>query len=105
MPAITYIESNGASRVIEVPIGATVMEGGRNGGVAGIVAECGGACSCCTCHVHVAPEWVSRLPAIEEMEEDMLDFADNVDPARSRLSCQLRVDESFDGLVVSVPEA
>ncbi len=105
MPVITYIGSDGVSRAIDVPIGATVMEGGRNGGVAGIVAECGGACSCCTCHVHVAPEWVVRLPAIEEMEGDMLEFADNADPARSRLSCQLRVDESFEGLVVSVPEA
>jgi 2Fe-2S ferredoxin len=103
MAKITYIEANGAERVIDVPIGATVMEGGRNAGVEGIIAECGGSCSCCTCHVHVAPGWVDRLPPVEQMEEDMLDFADDVDPTRSRLSCQLRVNESFDGLVVFVP--
>lgn len=104
MPYITYVDNDGASRVIEVAIGRTVMEGGRDSGVAGIVAECGGACSCCTCHVHVAPDWVGRLPAIEAMEADMLEFADNVDPVLSRLSCQLRVNASFDGLIVTVPQ-
>ncbi|WP_226553860.1 2Fe-2S iron-sulfur cluster-binding protein [Celeribacter naphthalenivorans] len=103
MPMITYIEASGKTHEIDVPVGHTVMEGGRNAGVEGIVAECGGSCSCSTCHVYVAPEWVAQLPSRDEMEEDMLDFAIEVDAERSRLSCQLRVTEAFDGLVVTVP--
>ena len=103
MPKITYIEHNGEVHVVEVPLGRTVMEGGRDAGIEGIVAECGGACSCATCHIHVRPEWVSRIPPKESMEEDMLDFAQAMDPARSRLGCQIRVTAELDGLVVDVP--
>ncbi|REF73319.1 2Fe-2S iron-sulfur cluster-binding protein [Paracoccus versutus] len=102
MPKITYIEASGLRHDIDVPVGHTVMEGGRDAGVEGIVAECGGSCSCSTCHVHVAPEWVDKIPSREEMEEDMLDFAIDVDPVTSRLSCQIRVTEALDGLVVHV---
>jgi 2Fe-2S ferredoxin len=80
------------------------MEGGRDAGVEGIVAECGGACSCSTCHVYVHREWVDLLPPQESMEEDMLDFAPAMDPQRSRLGCQIRVTAELDGLVVEVPE-
>ena len=104
MPRITYIEHGGQSRVIDVPVGHTVMEGGRDAGIEGIVAECGGACACSTCHVYVDPDWFDRLPPRESMEEDMLDFAPGMDPDRSRLGCQLRVTPDFDGLVVTVPE-
>jgi 2Fe-2S ferredoxin len=104
MPKITYIENSGETHVVEVPVGHTVMEGGRDAGVEGIVAECGGACSCSTCHVYVDPTWVDRLPAKESMEEDMLDFAPSMDPERSRLGCQIRVTDELDGLVVNVPE-
>ena len=97
MPKITYIERSGEARVVEVPIGHTVMEGGRDAGIVGIVAECGGACSCSTCHVYVHPQWVGHLPAKESMEEDMLDFAPAMDPARSRLGCQIRVTAELDG--------
>lgn len=76
---------------------------GRNAGVEGIVAECGGACSCSTCHVYVLAEWVDRLPPKKGMEEDMLEFAPGVDLERSRLSCQIRVTAELDGLVVGVP--
>jgi 2Fe-2S ferredoxin len=104
MPAITYIEFNGAERTIDVAVGHTVMEGGRDAGIEGIVAECGGACSCSTCHVYIHPDWVDRLPPMESMEADMLDFAPAVDPARSRLGCQIRVTAALDGLVVHVPQ-
>jgi 2Fe-2S ferredoxin len=104
MPKITYIEHNGDLRVVDVPVGNSVMEGGRDAGVEGIVAECGGACSCSTCHVYIHPDWVDRLPPQESMEEDMLDFAPAMDPQRSRLGCQIRVTEELDGLVVDVPE-
>jgi 2Fe-2S ferredoxin len=105
MPRISYIENDGRAHEVEVPVGRSVMEGGRDAGVAGILAECGGACSCSTCHVYVHPEWVSRLPAKEPIEVDMLDFAlAPLDAVRSRLSCQIRVTPDLDGLVVHVPE-
>lgn len=104
MPKVTYIEHGGELRIVDVPVGHTVMEGGRNAGVAGIVAECGGACSCATCHVYVDPDWVDRLPAKESMEIDMLDFAPGMNPERSRLGCQIRITADLDGLIVNVPE-
>jgi 2Fe-2S ferredoxin len=103
MPKITYVDHDGTQRVVEAKVGSTVMETAIEHGVPGIVAECGGACACATCHVHVAPEWQERVGAPESMEEDMLDFAFDVRPT-SRLSCQIRVTEALDGLVVHTPE-
>jgi len=104
MAKITYIEHNGTEHVVEVPSGLTVMEGARDNGIPGIEADCGGACACSTCHVYVAEEWVDKLPAKEAMEEDMLDFAWQPDARRSRLTCQLKVSDAIDGLVVQMPE-
>ena len=104
MVKITYIEFDGTEHVIDVAEGLTVMEGARDNGVNGIEADCGGACACSTCHVYVAEEWVEKLPAREDMEEDMLDFAYEPDAKRSRLTCQLRVSDALDGLVVQMPE-
>jgi ferredoxin, 2Fe-2S len=104
MARITYIEHNGTEHTVEVPTGLTVMEGARDNGIPGIEADCGGACACSTCHVYVHPDWVPKLPHKESMEEDMLDFAWNPDPSRSRLTCQLKVSDALDGLVVQMPE-
>jgi 2Fe-2S ferredoxin len=104
MAKITYIEFNGTRHEVEVPTGLTVMEGARDNNIPGIEADCGGACACSTCHVYVDPAWVDRLPAKDAMEEDMLDFAWEPDPERSRLTCQLRVGDELDGLVVQMPE-
>ena len=104
MAKITYIEHNGTRHTVEVPNGLTVMEGARDNNIPGIEADCGGACACSTCHVYVDPEWVDRLPPKEAMEEDMLDFAWAPDPERSRLTCQIRVTDELDGLVVQMPE-
>lgn len=105
MPRITYIEFGGRQHVIDLPNGVSVMEGARDNGILGIRADCGGACACSICHVYVDPGWMDRLPPPGPMEEDMLDFAYQPDPARSRLTCQLRVSDDLDGLVVSMPEA
>jgi 2Fe-2S ferredoxin len=102
MPKITYIEHDGTSRTVDAEVGATVMETAIRNSVPGIVAECGGACSCATCHVHVDEAWSEKVGPPSAMEEDMLDFAFDVKPT-SRLSCQIKVTDELDGLVVRTP--
>ena len=104
MAKITYVEFGGTEHVVDVPDGLTVMEGARDNGIPGIEADCGGACACSTCHVYVDPAWVDKLPPREAMEEDMLDFAYQPDPTRSRLTCQLKVSSALEGLKVFMPE-
>ncbi|MAM72753.1 2Fe-2S iron-sulfur cluster-binding protein [uncultured Tistrella sp.] len=104
MPRITFITSAGAHHEVESRSGITLMEAARDNGVPGIVADCGGACSCSTCHVYVNAEWSTRLPPAESAETGMLEFAWEPDPARSRLTCQIIVTDDMDGLVVQVPE-
>lgn len=103
MARITYIAHDGTRFDVDADNGSTVMENAVRNGVPGIEAECGGACACATCHVYVADDWSERVGRPEPMEEDMLDFAYDVRPT-SRLSCQIRVSDDLDGLVVSVPE-
>ena len=102
MPKITYIEHGGKKHTVDAPVGSTVMENAIRNGVPGIVAECGGACSCATCHVHVDEAWKEKVGPPSPMEEDMLDFAFDVKPT-SRLSCQIKVTDELDGLVVHTP--
>lgn len=104
MAKITYIQPDGSEKTIEASSGSTVMETAVDNDVNGIVAECGGACSCATCHVYVDPAWVDKLPAKDDMEMDMLDFAFEPDEVRSRLTCQIKVTADLDGLVVQMPE-
>jgi 2Fe-2S ferredoxin len=102
MPKITFIDAQGTSRTVEAETGSTVMEVAVRNGVPGIEAECGGACACATCHVYVDDAWLAATGQAEPMEEDMLDFAFDVRPG-SRLSCQIRVRDELDGLVVRTP--
>lgn len=103
MAKITYIEHNGTEHVVEVDNGLTVMEGARDNDIAGIEADCGGACACSTCHVYIDDTWVEKLPKKDEMEEDMLDFAFEPNTVTSRLTCQLKVTDALDGLIVRMP--
>ncbi|CAN5387317.1 2Fe-2S iron-sulfur cluster-binding protein [soil metagenome] len=103
MPKITYIEHSGAEHVAEVKAGLSVMEGAVRNNVPGIDADCGGACACATCHVYVDPAWTEKAGKPSAMEESMLDFAEQVEP-NSRLSCQIRVTDTLDGLIVRLPE-
>jgi 2Fe-2S ferredoxin len=103
MAKITYIDATGTRYEVEAENGSTVMENAIRNGVPGIEAECGGACACATCHVYVDESFKDIVGSPEPMEEDMLDFAFDVRP-NSRLSCQIRVRDELDGLVVSVPE-
>jgi 2Fe-2S ferredoxin len=104
MAKITYIEHSGKKHVVDVANGMTVMEGARDNNIQGIEADCGGACACSTCHVYVDASWVEKLPAKDAMEEDMLDFAWEPDAAKSRLTCQLKVTDDLDGLIVRMPK-
>ena len=103
MAKITYIEHNGTEHVVEVEPGLTVMEGARDNDIPGIEADCGGACACSTCHVYVVDEWVDKLPVKDDMESDMLDFAFEPDVRSSRLTCQVKVTDDLDGLIVRMP--
>ena len=103
MPKITYIDSSGNKKIIEVAKGLTVMEGAIQNNVSGIDADCGGGMACATCHVYVKEEWFDKLPKKEQGEEDMIDMA--YEPKEfSRLSCQLIVSNELDGLIVNLPE-
>ncbi|HEY1613285.1 MAG TPA: 2Fe-2S iron-sulfur cluster-binding protein [Rhizomicrobium sp.] len=101
---ITFIEHDGKEHVIEIPVGWSLMEGAVRQSVPGIDADCGGACACATCHVHVDPAWAGKLPPKQDMEETMLDFAQELEPT-SRLSCQIKVTQALDGLIVRLPKS
>ncbi|WDR03782.1 2Fe-2S iron-sulfur cluster-binding protein [Devosia algicola] len=102
MTKITFIEADGTRHETDAEAGATVMETAIMNAVPGIVAECGGACTCATCHVYVDKDWEETVGGPSAMEEDMLDFAFEV-KSSSRLSCQIKVKDELDGLVVHVP--
>jgi 2Fe-2S ferredoxin len=103
MPRITFIEPDGTRREIEAPLGTTVMEAAMQNQVAGILALCGGACACATCHVYVGAAWLTKAGPVEEMEEGMLDGAWQR-RGNSRLSCQIHVSAELAGLELTVPE-
>lgn len=103
MPKITYIEHDGTTHEVDASTGTTVMNAALDNLVPGIDADCGGECSCATCHVMVDPEWMAKVGQPGDTEESMLDL----NPERqenSRLSCQINVTEELDGLVVNLPE-
>ena len=103
MPRIVFTEPGGGRREIDAPLGITLMEAARQHGVKGIVAQCGGACACATCHVYIDPAWLSKVGPPEDMEEGMLETA--WEPrANSRLSCQIHVTAELEGLQVTVPD-
>jgi ferredoxin, 2Fe-2S len=103
MPKIVFIEPDGARREITAPVGITLMEAARQNGVRGILAQCGGACACATCHVYIDPAWTAKLEPREDMEECMLETA--WEPKQnSRLSCQVHVTAELDGIPVTVPQ-
>ena len=104
VPKVTYIEHHGSEHVIELKTGMSVMEGAVKNGVPGIDADCGGACACATCHVYVEDGWLEKTGAKTAMETSMLDFAENVQ-VNSRLSCQIKISDDLDGLVVRMPES
>jgi ferredoxin, 2Fe-2S len=103
MLKVTYVQPGGVSKVVDVRAGTTAMEAAMDNDVAGIVAECGGACSCATCHVYVDPAWAAKLPPPDAQESGMLECVlDRRDT--SRLSCQIVLTTALDGLVLRVAD-
>lgn len=104
MIKITYIEANGKAHTVDAKIGDTVMESAVKNAVPGIAADCGGACACGTCRVYVGDAWRGKTGEASEMERAMIDYSDEADPT-ARLSCQIKVREELDGLVVNMPQS
>ena len=102
MAKIIYVAFDGVSRDIEVENGTNLMDGAVDNMVPGIDGDCGGACACATCHVHVDPAWVSKLPPMEELEDMMLGLVDSRDEY-SRLTCQIKASPELEGLIVNTP--
>ncbi|HEX4881055.1 MAG TPA: 2Fe-2S iron-sulfur cluster-binding protein [Porticoccaceae bacterium] len=102
MIKVTYIEFNGTERTIQVEEGVSLMEAAVSNLVPGIDGDCGGMCACATCHVHVDPAWIDKLPAMESLEDAMLNLAEGRD-ARSRLACQIKAAPDLDGILVRTP--
>jgi len=103
MPKVIYITPDETRHEVEVETGYSIMEGAINNDIDGIVAECGGACACATCHSYVDDAWTDKIPAMDDMEDSMLDAAferkDN-----SRLTCQIEMSDNLDGIVIHVAD-
>lgn len=104
MPLIHYLLKDGTKRTVEARNGASVMETAIHNNVRGIDAECGGCCSCATCHIYVDESFLHLLPEPDDMENELLDGVASERLLTSRLSCQLSISPELDGLVVRVPE-
>ena len=103
MAKVIFIEADGVERTVDAPAGASLMSAAVANNVRGIDAECGGAMSCATCHVHIAAEWIGKLGTAQGDEEGLVSFTDGFDPEVSRLSCQIVVSDDLDGLTVRIP--
>lgn len=103
MPTIKITDVAGESREVEAKAGLSLMEVAVDNNVSGMVAECGGACACATCHVYVDEAWLQKLPAMDDMEDAMLDSALER-RSNSRLSCQLEISAELDGLALTVAD-
>ncbi len=105
MAKIKFIEHNGTEHDVEADSGLSIMQAAVNNGIPGIVAECGGACSCATCHVQLDADWYGKTEAPSDMENEMLEFAMGYVENSSRLSCQVKISDELDGIVVRTPES
>ena len=102
MPRVTYVQASGKTISVDVPVGDTVMDGALDNNIPGILGQCGGGCTCSTCHCYVPAAWQNRFPPPHQDELDLLAYALDRRPG-SRLACQLRLTEELDGLTVGLP--
>lgn len=104
MPEIVFVEHDGTLHKVEAEVGMSVMEAAVQNGVNGIDADCGGSCACATCHGYIDDAWRERIPAADFMELDMLELAYER-TENSRLTCQIRVNDDMNGLLIRLPES
>lgn len=101
MPKVNFVDLAGGRHEVDVEVGNTLMEAAIDNDIAGIEAECGGACACATCHAYVDENWIARLPEMDDMEDAMLDSALDR-KSNSRLTCQITMTDEYDGIEVVV---
>lgn len=100
---VTFVQVNGVEKTIEdAEPGQSLMSVGKANFVEGILADCGGCCSCATCHVYVDPQWQAAVGPADEVETSTLDMVSDVFRSNSRLSCQITLRAELDGLKVAV---
>ena len=103
MPKVIYITPDETRHEVDVEPGYSIMEGAIDNTIDGIVAECGGACACATCHSYVDAAWTDKIPAMDDMEDSMLDAAFER-KENSRLTCQIEMSDALDGIVIHVAD-
>jgi 2Fe-2S ferredoxin len=103
MIRLIFIQRDGIQRTVHSPLTGSIMQAARDAEIPGILGDCGGACACATCHVVVDPSWARHLPPASEAENAVLEFAIGLEPT-SRLCCQIQVDKSLDGMVMTLPD-
>lgn len=104
MTKVIFHDHEGKTREVDAKNGMSIMEAAISNMIPGIDADCGGACACATCHVYVSDEWIGKLKPKDDMEDSMLDFADDVQD-NSRLCCQILLSDDLDGIEVITPES
>ncbi len=103
MPIINFLYNNGEKKSITVRAGTNVKDAALDHNIDGIFGECGGSCTCATCHIYLDESWFNRVEQSDEFEQDMLEFAPEV-TAFSRLSCQIKVTDQLDGIQIVIPK-
>ncbi|MEX1669771.1 2Fe-2S iron-sulfur cluster-binding protein [Zhongshania guokunii] len=104
MPLIKFITVNGETREVNAESGSNLMQVALDNGIDEILGECGGSCSCATCHCYIGDDWLSKTGKPDDIEQEMLECA--LEPAvNSRLSCQVNISDELDGMVVHLPAA
>ncbi len=105
MSKVTYIDFGGNATELDLANGMTLMQGAVMNGVDGIEGECSGSCACATCHCYIDEAWLDKLPPISDNEDELLDGTVSERQPNSRLSCQIKISDELDGIVVRLPEA
>jgi len=101
---ITFIDSAGTPRMVEANPGMSVMQAAKANNIPEIDADCGGVCSCASCHVYVDPTWIELFPPMSKIENGLLSLLPERQ-ANSRLSCQLKVTDEMEGLMFRTASA
>lgn len=103
MPKAVYVTADGVRREVEVENGISLMQAALSNGIYEIVGDCGGSASCATCHCYVSEDYLARIPDMQPREKEMLESVAAERKPNSRLSCQIIMTDSLDGVVLDLP--